>query len=78
MQLCRKKTDVISYLEDLAEEAIHLTGFFHFGPESSSHMMRNNARRLPCVERPIEADSWEISHRGTRQIGGQGVCAAAM
>ncbi|THH05147.1 hypothetical protein EW145_g5006, partial [Phellinidium pouzarii] len=37
-----KTQDVISYLEDIAEEAIHLTGFFHSGPEPVAHQMRND------------------------------------
>ena len=32
-----KTQDVISYLEDLAEEWIQRTGFFHTGPEPVSH-----------------------------------------
>ncbi|KAH7091854.1 SacI homology domain-containing protein [Auriculariales sp. MPI-PUGE-AT-0066] len=32
-----KTQDVISYLEDLAEESIQTTGFFHTGPEPVSH-----------------------------------------
>jgi len=30
----RKTQDVISYLEDIAEESIQMTGFFHSGPYS--------------------------------------------
>ncbi|KAL5533429.1 FIG4 [Sanghuangporus sanghuang] len=37
-----KTQDVISYLEDIAEEAIQLTGFFHSGPEPVSHQMRTD------------------------------------
>lgn len=33
----RKTQDVISYLEDIAEESIQMTGFFHSGPEPYSH-----------------------------------------
>ncbi|KAI0785573.1 polyphosphoinositide phosphatase [Abortiporus biennis] len=36
-----KTQDVISYLEDIAEESIQLTGFFHSGPEPYSHYLRN-------------------------------------
>ncbi|KIJ30197.1 hypothetical protein M422DRAFT_784087 [Sphaerobolus stellatus SS14] len=36
-----KTQDVISYLEDIAEESIQMTGFFHTGPEPESHRMRN-------------------------------------
>ena len=36
----RKKQDVIGVLEDIAEECIHLTGFFHSGPEPYSHALR--------------------------------------
>lgn len=38
----RKTQDVISYLEDIAEEAIQLTGFFHSGPEPYSHKLKND------------------------------------
>lgn len=31
---------MIGYLEDLAEESISLTGFFHSGPEPTSHLLR--------------------------------------
>jgi hypothetical protein len=37
----RKKQDVIGYLEDLAEESIQTTGFFHSGPEPYSHALRS-------------------------------------
>lgn len=40
-QYCRKTQDVISYLEDLAEESIQTTGFFHTGPEPYSHYMQS-------------------------------------
>ncbi|KZS95396.1 hypothetical protein SISNIDRAFT_408696 [Sistotremastrum niveocremeum HHB9708] len=36
----QKTQDVISYLEDLAEESIHLTGFFHSGAEPYSHALK--------------------------------------
>jgi len=39
----RKTQDVISYLEDLAEESIQITGFFHSGPEPYSHFLYNRA-----------------------------------
>jgi phosphatidylinositol 3,5-bisphosphate 5-phosphatase len=42
--LYRKTQDVISYLEDLAEESIQITGFFHSGPEPYSHFLYNRAR----------------------------------
>ncbi|OCH91332.1 hypothetical protein OBBRIDRAFT_792381 [Obba rivulosa] len=35
-----KTQDVISYLEDIAEESIQMTGFFHSGPEPYSHYLR--------------------------------------
>jgi hypothetical protein len=38
-----KTQDVISYLEDLAEESIQITGFFHSGPEPYSHFLYNRA-----------------------------------
>ncbi|KAG8918396.1 phosphatidylinositol-3,5-bisphosphate 5-phosphatase [Tulasnella sp. 418] len=38
-----KKRDVIGYLEDLAEESIHLTGFFHSGPEPIAHKYQDNS-----------------------------------
>ncbi|KDQ54485.1 hypothetical protein JAAARDRAFT_38159 [Jaapia argillacea MUCL 33604] len=34
-----KTQDVISYLEDIAEESIQLSGFFHSGPEPYSHFI---------------------------------------
>ena len=37
----RKKQDVIGYLEDIAEESIQMTGFFHTGPEPFSHFLQN-------------------------------------
>ncbi|KZT52574.1 hypothetical protein CALCODRAFT_502129 [Calocera cornea HHB12733] len=39
-QASKKKQDVIGYLEDLAEESIQMTGFFHSGPEPESHRLR--------------------------------------
>ncbi|KIK09521.1 hypothetical protein K443DRAFT_82832 [Laccaria amethystina LaAM-08-1] len=38
-----KTQDVISYLEDIAEESIQMTGFFHSGPEPYSHYLQNEA-----------------------------------
>jgi phosphatidylinositol 3,5-bisphosphate 5-phosphatase len=41
-QAYKEKTqDVISYLEDLAEEAIQKTGFFHSGPEPYAHKLKS-------------------------------------
>lgn len=40
-KLARKTQDVISYLEDSAEESIQMTGFFHTGPEPFSHYLLN-------------------------------------
>lgn len=37
----RKTQDVISYLEDMAEESIQMTGFFHTGAEPSSHSLQS-------------------------------------
>ena len=34
----RKTQDIISYLEDIAEESIQTTGFFHSGSEPYSHI----------------------------------------
>jgi len=59
-----KTQDVISYLEDLAEESIDMTGFFHSGPEPYSHhlqsrgstpwrseiMLQNGICRTNCVD----------------------------
>ncbi|OBZ74532.1 Polyphosphoinositide phosphatase [Grifola frondosa] len=36
-----KTQDVISYLEDIAEESIQMTGFFHSGAEPYSHFLQN-------------------------------------
>ena len=41
MYLFRKTQDVISYLEDIAEESIQMTGFFHSGPEPYSHFLNS-------------------------------------
>lgn len=38
---CRKTQDVISYLEDIAEVSIQMTGFFHSGPEPLAHCLHN-------------------------------------
>ncbi|KAF8840339.1 hypothetical protein BDN67DRAFT_968747 [Paxillus ammoniavirescens] len=38
-----KTQDVISYLEDMAEESIQLTGFFHTGLEPYSHCLQYSA-----------------------------------
>lgn len=37
----RKSQDVIGYLEDLAEESIQMSGFFHSGSEPYSHYLRS-------------------------------------
>ena len=39
--LHRKTQDVISYLEDMAEESIQMTGFFHTGAEPFSHFLQS-------------------------------------
>ncbi|EGN94851.1 hypothetical protein SERLA73DRAFT_61835 [Serpula lacrymans var. lacrymans S7.3] len=44
-----KTQDVISYLEDIAEESILITGFFHSGPEPYSHFLQND---IDDEERP--------------------------
>ncbi|KAF8950040.1 SacI homology domain-containing protein [Flammula alnicola] len=36
-----KTQDVISYLEDIAEESIQMTSFFHSGPEPYSHYLNS-------------------------------------
>jgi hypothetical protein len=38
---CRKTQDVISYLEDIAEVSIQMTGFFHSGAEPLAHCLHN-------------------------------------
>ena len=38
-----KTQDVIGYLEDVAEESIQVTGFFHSGPEPYAHWLKNEA-----------------------------------
>ena len=38
--LSRKKQDVIGVLEDIAEECLSITGFFHSGPEPYAHSLR--------------------------------------
>jgi hypothetical protein len=44
--IASKERDVIGYLEDIAEESIQMTGFFHTGPEPYSHILENQNR---CV-----------------------------
>ncbi|KAG8741719.1 phosphatidylinositol-3,5-bisphosphate 5-phosphatase [Ceratobasidium sp. 414] len=48
-----KKQDVISYLEDYAEQSINLTGFFHSGPEPFSHKLRSESETncVDCLDR---------------------------
>ncbi|KAH8107843.1 polyphosphoinositide phosphatase [Cristinia sonorae] len=60
-----KTQDVISYLEDLAEESIQLTGFFHSGPEPYARFLRSE----------VEAETTGISipWRATMSIQ-NGVC----
>ncbi|KAI0071223.1 hypothetical protein K474DRAFT_1712651 [Panus rudis PR-1116 ss-1] len=60
-----KTQDVISYLEDLAEESIQLTGFFHSGPEPYSHYLRS--------ETEAETTGRIIPWRGTMALQ-NGVC----
>ncbi|KAG8749234.1 phosphatidylinositol-3,5-bisphosphate 5-phosphatase [Serendipita sp. 396] len=51
-QAYKEKTqDVISYLEDLAEEAISMTGFFHSGPEPYAHRMKGDGAEAPYRDR---------------------------
>ncbi|RDX41180.1 hypothetical protein OH76DRAFT_1365037 [Lentinus brumalis] len=56
-----KTQDVIGYLEDLAEESIQMTGFFHTGPEPFSHYLQN------------DSDGGEYSWRTTMSVQ-NGVC----
>ncbi|KAL0952345.1 hypothetical protein HGRIS_006625 [Hohenbuehelia grisea] len=42
-----KTQDVISYLEDLAEESLQMTGFFHSGPEPYSHYIHSETQDSP-------------------------------
>ncbi|KIY44512.1 hypothetical protein FISHEDRAFT_51229 [Fistulina hepatica ATCC 64428] len=42
-----KNYDVISYLEDLAEESIQMTSFFHSGPEPYSHYLQGRETHDP-------------------------------
>lgn len=44
----RKTQDVISYLEDIAEESIEMTGFFHTGPEPYSHYLQTESEYDLC------------------------------
>lgn len=46
---CRRKQDVIGYLEDLAEEWLHTTGFFHSGPEPYSHLLKHYDRSVKII-----------------------------
>lgn len=47
----RKTQDVISYLEDVAEESIQMTGFFHSGPEPYSHYLQNQSKYVSTEAR---------------------------
>ncbi|KAG8221522.1 hypothetical protein J3R82DRAFT_1740 [Butyriboletus roseoflavus] len=40
-----KTQDVISYLEDMAEESIQMTGFFHTGAEPFSHCLQSESNK---------------------------------
>ncbi|KAF9511296.1 hypothetical protein BS47DRAFT_1395206 [Hydnum rufescens UP504] len=51
-----KKQDVIGVLEDIAEECIHLTGFFHSGPEPYSHALR--AESEDSISRHNRTSKW--------------------
>ncbi|KAF8330313.1 SacI homology domain-containing protein [Cantharellus anzutake] len=42
-----KKQDVIGVLEDIAEECINITGFFHSGAEPYSHALRAESEEIP-------------------------------
>jgi hypothetical protein len=42
-----KTQDVISYLEDIAEECIQMTGFFHSGPEPFAHYIQSTDINRP-------------------------------
>ncbi|KAG5641928.1 hypothetical protein DXG03_003954 [Asterophora parasitica] len=50
-----KTQDVISYLEDIAEESIQMTGFFHSGAEPYSHFLQNEAH---CVKNSDGETLW--------------------
>ncbi|KAJ7632128.1 SacI homology domain-containing protein [Roridomyces roridus] len=56
-----KTQDVISILEDMAEESIQMTSFFHSGPEPYSHYLQN------------EAEDSEIPWRSTISLQ-NGIC----
>jgi len=59
----RKTQDVISYLEDIAEEAIQLTEFFHSGPGPYSRMLKNRS-----VSRPFTAYGFKLLNAIQRAI----------
>ncbi|QRV74438.1 polyphosphoinositide phosphatase [Ceratobasidium sp. AG-Ba] len=48
-----KKQDVISYLEDYAEQSISRTGFFHSGPEPLSHKLRSETDGIPYRDKML-------------------------
>ncbi|THG95141.1 hypothetical protein EW026_g6457 [Hermanssonia centrifuga] len=50
-----KTQDVIGYLEDIAEESIQMTGFFHSGPEPYAHWLKS------------EADAWNAGTDADKQ-----------
>lgn len=57
-----KTQDVIGYLEDIAEESIQMTGFFHSGPEPYSHVLQN-----------VDEMRLDMSWRGTMSLQ-NGIC----
>ncbi|KAJ3557105.1 hypothetical protein NM688_g1653 [Phlebia brevispora] len=60
-----KTQDVIGYLEDVAEESIQMTGFFHSGPEPYYHWLKSEATSSGTAE----AVEW----RGTMSLQ-NGIC----
>ncbi|TFK37658.1 SacI homology domain-containing protein [Crucibulum laeve] len=46
-----KTQDVIGYLEDIAEESIQMTGFFHSGPEPYFHCLQTEAENGEAIWR---------------------------
>ena len=57
----RKTQDVISYLEDIAEESIQMTGFFHSGSEPYAHLLKGQIEYVSvssmatyCTDAPLQ------------------------
>lgn len=67
---------MISYLEDLAEESISFTGFFHSGPEPSSHALKGGTLYValsPLLVYPLTVPANSRTSRETISLQ-NGIC----